>query len=116
VNTHQEIFEEASNAARAAVKLETDRLNAKYPGTHYDHHGCCGFAWVTIVPAREPFVTWCKKQTGREYGSKAYGDGWQFWSPGYSGQSLDIKEIGAHAFAEVLKKYGLDACVGSRMD
>lgn len=81
----------------------------------------CGFAWVTVYPANCKFVNWCKKQiklnnaTGAfldnlKYGRKEYGGGWTFWSPGYfNGQEISIKEAGAEAFAEVLRKYGINA-------
>jgi hypothetical protein len=39
------------------------------------------------------------------------------WSPGgYNGKSMDIKEAGASAYAEVLSKYGFKAYCGSRAD
>ena len=39
------------------------------------------------------------------------------WSPGgYNGQSMDVKEAGAHAYAEVLSKYGFKAYMGARAD
>ena len=39
------------------------------------------------------------------------------WSPGaYHGQSMDVKEAGAHAFAEVLQRAGLKAYACSRAD
>jgi hypothetical protein len=39
------------------------------------------------------------------------------WRVGtYNGQSMDVKEAGAHAYAEVLSKYGYRAYMGSRAD
>jgi len=88
----------------------------------------CGFAWVTVKPARGAFVDWCMKQSDYAYGSKAYGDGWQFWGPGnwptaeeagvekVYWQDMDVNAAGARAFAEVLRENGLDAYVGTRMD
>ena len=34
----------------------------------------------------------------------------------YNGQSMDVKEAGAHAYAEVLSKYGFKAYMGARAD
>jgi len=85
--------------------------------------GACGFAWVTI-PGNTAFARWCRKRLdanrtdySRWYGRKGYPKGWTFWNPGhYAGQSIDAIEAGAVAFAEVLKGYGIDAKVGSRLD
>ena len=110
------IYKEALRAAEAAVKAEVTKLKAAFPSVHYDHHGACGFAWVTVKPARGPFVAWCKSQVSREFGHKAYDGGWQFWSPGYNGQCLSTKELAAVAFCAVLVKHGLKATVGSRLD
>lgn len=104
----QAIFEEATEAATTAQ----DVYLAKHGEPFY-----CGFAWVTVKPARGPFIAWCKKQTGHEFGSSGTYGGWQFWGPGkYRGQSMDVKEEGARAFADVLKQHGLKVSVGSRAD
>jgi hypothetical protein len=45
------------------------------------------------------------------------GKSYQFWDPArYGGQNIDIKEAGAIAAANVLKKYGFNAYAGSRLD
>jgi len=39
------------------------------------------------------------------------------WDPAqHRGQSMDVKEVGAQAYAEVLQKYGIKAYMGSRAD
>jgi hypothetical protein len=39
------------------------------------------------------------------------------WTCGsYQGQSMDVKEAGARAYADVLTKYGFRAYMGSRAD
>jgi hypothetical protein len=39
------------------------------------------------------------------------------WDPAkHHGQSMDCKEVGAQAYAEVLRKYGITAYMGSRAD
>lgn len=85
--------------------------------------GACGFAWVTVA-GNEPIARFCRQQdtsgpwaTGRGYyGSKGYPKGWQWWSPGYNGQSIDAKEKAAQAFRDALGTYGIVATVGSRLD
>lgn len=56
-------------------------------------------------------------RNARKFGSKSYSKGWEFWAPGnYNGQSMSIKEVGARAFAEVLRQNGIPVSVGSRPD
>ena len=39
------------------------------------------------------------------------------WNPAdYHGQSMDVKEVGAQAYADVLEKHGFRAYMGSRAD
>jgi hypothetical protein len=74
----------------------------------------CGFAWVKIKPARGAFVKFCKKHGIGDNGSHG---GWEIWSPfSYNGQSMDLKEAGAKAFADVLKSHGITAWMQSRAD
>lgn len=105
------------NEAQAAAKKAAEEV-----GQRMDDGGSCGYAWVRIMPARGPFVSWCRKQNeianhgvevGRErnpYGERrTWGSGgWQIWGPGgYAGQCLCAKEAGAKAFADVLKASGI---------
>lgn len=84
----------------------------------------CGFAWVKVEPARGGFVQWAKLNG---HGSKAYNGGYSFWKPGnwpsseevgfqIYGQSMDVEEEGAYAFARVLRENGLNAYAESRGD
>ena len=99
------IYEEAISAAKAAEA----EYQAKYGEPAY-----CGFAWVDLPSARTPFVTWCKKNN---VGRKHWPKGWSIWNPaGNFTQSMDIKEAGAHAFAQVLNKHGIQCYTGSRAD
>lgn len=126
----QAIWEEATEAARAAVRGARHLENP----TAFD----CGYAWVVITPARGPFINWLRAQktahvqarpgdrraphdadsrwgSRRDYG----GGGWQFWMPGreeHSGQSIAVFEAGAQAMAEVLQRHGMNAQAGSRLD
>lgn len=85
----------------------------------------CGFAWVTIS-GREPLARHCRtrvKAAGgeskarREYGSKGWPSGWQWWCPGGAPvQAIGIHEAGARAFRDKLAEFGIRADVGSRLD
>lgn len=101
----QAIYNEALEAAKQAEQA------------YFDKHGepwYCGFAWVDLPSARTPFVAWCKKNN---IGRKHWKKGWSIWNPAGNGtQSMDIKEQGAMAFANVLEKHGIQAYMGSRAD
>ena len=100
------IYAEAHNAATTA----TD----KYLRETGEHPFNCGFAWVTIKPARGAMVTFLKKSN---IGRKAYGGGYQIWNPSSSfTQDMSAKAAGAGEFARVLNKYGITANMGTRMD
>jgi hypothetical protein len=83
-----------------------------YAKPTYILDGLCGFAWVTISPARGSFVTFLKTQG---IGSKGYYGGYEIWVREF-GQSVDRKSAFAGAFAEVLEKHGITAYTGSRLD
>ena len=76
----------------------------------------CGFAWVDV------FVERTNSKEAKELLKIGFKKSWRpktmnLWSPGgYNGQSMDIKEAGASAYAEVLSKYGFRAYCGSRAD
>ncbi len=128
------IWKEAEEAGAKAIKDFSDTHGHDERAGGFDS-GACGFAWITIRPARGKFVNWCKAQNktataiasekhGRTYPVKTFGDngwngGWVLWSPGakkYRGQSVDTYEVAARGFAGVLRKHGIDAHVGSRLD
>jgi hypothetical protein len=102
---YDNIYTEALNAAKAAESA------------YMEAHGepmYCGFAWVDLPSARVPFVNWCKKNN---VGRKHWQKGWSIWNPANNPtQSMDVKEAGAYAFAEVLRKHGIQAFAGSRAD
>jgi len=103
----KQIVEEAFTAARQA--------EADFRARHGEP-GYCGFAWVDVYvdrtnskQAKELIAAGFKK----DYKPKCL----SVWNPGGSfTQSMDIKEAGAHAFAEVLRTAGLRAYAGSRAD
>lgn len=74
--------------------------------------GVCGFAWVTIHPATSAAARYAKKHLGAR---TAYRGGMEIWVAAY-GQSMELKEAYAHAYARVLRDAGLKAYSGSRMD
>lgn len=83
-----------------------------YSKPTYVLNGLCGFAWVKITPARGAFVNWLKSQG---IGDNGYYGGYEIWVREF-GQSVDRKQAFATAFAEVLKKYGIEAYGASRLD
>lgn len=93
-------------AAEAANKMITENGEQWYP---------CGFAWVKIKPARGRFVSMLKDMNiGR---TDTFGGGYSIWNPsGHHTQWMDAKYAGAKAFAEVLKKNGIQATACERMD
>ena len=99
------IYDKASDAAIQATN------------EHLREHGdadCCGFAWVVIRPARGTMVSYLKKIG---VGRSNYGGGWRIYNPSENlTQALTAKEVGASAFAKVLREYGVSAYPESRMD
>ena len=111
MKTPQEIFAEAKASSDSAV----DEFVEKHGEPMY-----CGFANVLIRPARGPFIKWLKSN---DIGSNGVYGGWRVpWhkiSEGHKNsytQSMDIKETGCDAFADVLEKYGMKAYMQSRAD
>lgn len=100
-----EVIEEAFAAAADAEA----KFRAQYGEPAY-----CGFAWVNIKPATSKIARVLKER----YGARAsYRGGIDVWNPGRSStQSMDIKEVGAMAFASVLQKHGIKAYAESRAD
>lgn len=75
--------------------------------------GVCGFAWVQIRPANSSFANWMKKNTNARPDSYLGGIA---MSVREYGQSMELKEKYAEAFAAVLKEAGISAYANSRMD
>ena len=106
-----EIFGNACLKARYAVdEYMKDKEEPMY----------CGFANISIHPARGPFVTWCKKM---EIGSTGYGGGYRISYYDFMNghrynhtQSLDIKEVAMDAVSSYFKSLGITAYSESRAD
>ena len=97
--------------AIAAAKIAEANFLAQYGEPFY-----CGFAWVEVyvnrtnsVEAKELIAAGFEK----DYKPKCL----SVWNPGGSlTQSMDVKEAGAGAFADVFQKYGYRAYACSRAD
>lgn len=114
INTSGKTASQIYSEAKAAGFLAATEYQATLPPE--GHRGLdCGFAWVIVRPARGPFVTWCKNN---QHGRKGYEPGWHFWYSEFSigTQSVSVHEKAAEAFAAVLRKHGIEAHVGSRLD
>jgi hypothetical protein len=76
---------------------------------------CCGFAWVNVYKVRSNSKL--GKALVKVGFSKSYEGGLQLWNPsGSFTQCITAKEEGAIAYASELRKYGIEAYAGSRMD
>jgi hypothetical protein len=104
-----EMLEQAAEVAEAKLR--------EIGGDRY----ACGFAWVTIYPEHKGNTTAGRAERKvieamgfrKDYTGKAY----EYWNPSkWGGQNVDVKEAGARAAANVLRKYGFKAYAGSRLD
>ena len=99
-----------NEAKTAAIQAENAYLS---------QHGeplYCGFAWVDVFVARTNSKE-AKELLKVGFKKSLRAKCLNLWSPGgYNGQSMDVKEAGAHAYAEVLSKYGFKAYMGARAD
>lgn len=104
----EEIHFEATQAAeRAARKFFDEKLGGR------DQYAC-GFAWVTVFEKASTKLGRRLKDVGFR---KSYSGGLQLWNPShFPCQNVDTLEAGAEAYAQVLKKYGIEAYAGSRLD
>jgi hypothetical protein len=126
MGTPKRVIAEAEVAALAAMKsAKTTPMTVQQHASPFNDaspvvkswhvpEGPCGFAWVHISPARGPIVAELKKQ-GK--GHKSYHGGWDVSMVHLTQtQSVEIKEAGARAYAEVLKANGVTCYADSRLD
>ena len=109
------IMQEAKQSAAIAAQSFLDDWNASTGGNQYGEPMYCGFAWVNIYKIKgNTKLGRAMKQAGY---TKDYTGAYQIYNPaGYGGQSMDVKECGAQAYAEVLRTAGFRAYMGSRAD
>ena len=103
------------NARKAAVEA-VDAFTAKHGEPMY-----CGFASVSIHPARGKFVSFMKKADIGDSGFRggyriSYYDIMPQDHQYRMTQSMSIKEIATEAFRDELRKYGLTVYADSRAD
>ena len=104
------------DAREQAVKAVDEYMKDKEEEPMY-----CGFASVSIHPARGKFVSFLKKAG---VGDNGYRGGYrisyyEIMPPDHKWrhcQSMDIKEVACDAFKNALKKYGLTVYSESRAD
>ena len=104
----EEIHFEATQAAeQAAAKFFQEKLGGQ-------DQMACGFAWVTVFEKASTKLGRRLKEVGFR---KSYSGGLQLWNPShFPCQNVDTLEEGARAYAEVLKRYGIEAYADSRLD
>ena len=98
-----------NTASQAAAQAAHDYIT-KHGEDYY-----CGFAWVTVYEKGSTKLGRALKSVGFR---PAYGGGLELWNPsGHGTQSMSVKEEGARAYADVLRKFGIkEAYAGSRAD
>lgn len=116
-----QITASAEAACRTAQQQFLDNWVNTTGGNTYGEPMYCGFAWVTVFPEHKGNTKLGKAERAvlsamgfrKDWTGKAY----ELWNPtGYRGQSMDVKEVGAQAYADVLRSYGFTAYMGSRAD
>ena len=102
------------NARKVAIKAVDDYMIGKEEPMY------CGFANVSIHPARGKFVSFMKKASIGSSGSRGYRISYYDIMPTdhqyRHTQSMDIKEVACDAFKDELKRYGLTVYSESRAD
>jgi len=97
------------------AELAANSAQSKFLAEHGEQ-AYCGFAWVDVSVERT------NSREAKALEKMGFKKSWepktmQLWSPGnYHGQSMDVKEVGARAYAEVLTSYGFKAYSNSRAD
>ena len=124
VDTVEQTVAVTESAVRAARNAQEQFLNNwvnTTGGNSYGEPMYCGFAWVTVYPEHKGNTKQGKAERKileamgfrKDWTGKAY----ELWNPGnYAGPSMDVKEVGAQAYAEVLRTAGFKAYMGSRAD
>lgn len=121
----EKIWEEAHEAGMTAgnamiptpmvVQKHLNPLDDNSPVTNSWNvpQGACGFAWVIVKPGNSSFALWAKNN---KEATRAYEGGMKVKWVSEFNQSVEQKYAYACAFAEVLRKYDIDARAHDRMD
>ena len=115
VTTYNAIQEQAKQAATQQQEAFLTNWVNTTGGNEYGEPMYCGFAWVNIYKIKgNTKLGRAMKQAGY---TKDYTGAYQIYNPaGYGGQSMDVKEAGARAAAQVFTNYGFTAYPGGRAD
>ena len=110
------IMDIAEQSAKTAQHDFLQQWNDSTGGNQYGEPMYCGFAWVDVsVDRTNSKEAKLLESIGfkKSYRAKTM----QLWDPAqHHGQSMDCKEQGAYAYAEVLRQHGFRASAGSRAD
>ena len=112
LDIHTEATQEAKNASDKWLADWTSKTG----GNEYGEPMYCGFAWVDV------FVSRTNSKEAKSLASVGFRKSYRpkmmtLWNPAdYHGQGMDVKEVGAQAYADVLEKHGFRAYMGSRAD
>ena len=112
----QDIHTNATISAKNAVEKFLAEWTASTGGNEYGEPMYCGFAWVDVSVERT------NSKEAKLLESIGFRKSYRpkqmtLWDPAkHNGQSMDAKEHGAQAYAEVLRQHGFKAYMGSRAD
>ena len=111
----QDIVTEAKQAAKNAAHAYVEDWKAKTGGNQYGEPMYCGFASTKIYGVK------ASTKLGKAFKAagitKDYSGAFSIWNPSeWPGQSMDVKEAGAQACADVFRKYGFRSYMDSRAD
>ena len=111
----QTIMDTAEQSAKTAQHDFLQQWNDSTGGNQYGEPMYCGFAWVNIYKIKGNTKLGRAMKTAGY--TKDYTGAYQIYNPaGYGGQSMDVKEAGARAAAQVFTNYGFTAYAGGRAD
>lgn len=112
--TPAEIYTKAKAAAVAAAEAR----NAELPPEGKRGFDC-GFAWITIQPARGPFVSYLKSSGIGQSGGYDRMPGYGIWYSDLHSvptQSIEVHKAAVRAAAAVLEENGIKAICNYRLD
>lgn len=115
INNFDLVHKDCTKVAEMTAQNLLNDFKLKYPDDVNGEPAYCGFAWVVVYDVKlNTKLGKAMKACGFE---KQYGGGISLWNPSnYHGQSMDIKEEGARAYAGILRTYGFKAYMSSRPD